>query len=53
MKTLIKLFSEKPSYMKWGTARLSAKTGLSEKTINSFKSKPEFKSLKAAYIGKC
>lgn len=53
MKTLIKLFQDTPSYMKWGTARLAEKTGLKEKTITAFKNKPEFKKLKAEYTSQC
>lgn len=49
MKTLKTLFISKPSYMKWGNARLSNLTGLKIKTIESFKKKPEFKELKRNY----
>ena len=54
MKTLKKLFTAKPSYLKWGTARLAKLTGLQEKTIESFKKKPEYKELKDNYkASKC
>lgn len=53
MKTLKTLFESKPSYMKWGNARLATKTGLKEKTISKFKGSSEFIEMKKSYLKSC
>ena len=53
MKRLILLFKTKPSYIKWGDARVAQKLGLSEKTIISYRRTSEYKNLKENYYTLC
>ena len=53
MKRLLILFKTKPSYLKWGSARVAEKLGLSEKTVLSYKRTSEFKKLKENYYNLC
>ncbi len=53
MKRLILLFKTKPSYIKWGDARIAKKLGLSERTIISYRKTAEYKNLKENYYSLC
>lgn len=50
MKKLEILLTLRPSYTKWGNARLSEKTGLAESTVARFKKSERFKQIKSNYL---
>lgn len=50
MKTLTNLFTNHPSYMKWGNDRIAKVTGLKPKTVEKFKKNPLYKIMKNQYL---
>ena len=52
MKTLQRLFTATPSYMKWGVTRLAKTTKLKESTVERFRRSSLYKTMKADYISK-
>jgi hypothetical protein len=50
MKTLTTLFTNNPSYMKWGNQRIADKTGLKVSTVERFKKSPIYRTMKNQYL---
>lgn len=50
MVRLKKLFTEHPSYTKWGDFRIALLTGLKERTVKNYKKSEEFKKTKREYL---
>jgi hypothetical protein len=50
MKTLTTFYSKNPSYLKVGSDKVAAKTGLKVATVNKFKTTPEYKAMKNQYM---
>lgn len=50
MKRIHTLLLLSPSYCKWGTERLAAKTGLAVSTVARFKKTDLFKQIKSNYL---